>query len=52
MEQGGWSDESTIEWCATLGIGKIDTLRDLSKSQATQLIDRLKHALAAAQTAA
>lgn len=52
MEQGNWSDESTIEWCATLGIGKLDTLRDLSKSQATQLIDRLKHALAASQTAA
>lgn len=52
IEQGGWSDESTIEWCEGLGMGKLDTLRDLSKSQATQLIDRLKHALAAAQTAA
>ena len=52
IDRGGWSDESTIEWCAELGMGKLDTLRDLSKSQATQLIDRLKHALAAAQTAA
>lgn len=45
ITRGGYSDESTIEWCAQLGMGKLDTLHDLTKAQATQLIDLLKIAI-------